>query len=213
MPLSELPWLGHQGLECLIALDGVICRHKNIIGANSTDEKAPPPGSRTLVQRNSEAEDEDGKSANEIERSSTWTKVQQTRQTYVTVSHFNDETESKVKRTIAQQSTEDLSKGKEYRLLVFSVEAYTEAKHKPWSNITDWTDDMGSIIQAMLENKTEKDVILVHDGRSRTARREIEALFMKHAKHWNDVWITFTSSEGKSRNVFMAANNRESMFA
>ena len=210
--LSQMSWCGTDSqIEGLKELERQLCLHKSCINAASADAKPPATGARTLKRLRSEAEDQDELSATDKERSELWVKLQKDRRKYIKVTHFQGELGRDVKAHL-EQSVDGLSAGSGHRLVTVAADASWECESKPWFAVPEWRDDVGTIATRMLQHRKEVDVVIAHDGRSRTVRRELEDIYVAHAKHWVDMWMTFTPVQSKGRKVFMGANNREAIF-
>ncbi len=210
--LSQMSWCGSSSqIDSLKELERQLCLHKSCIDAGSADAKPPATGARTLKRLRSEAEDEDESSATDKERSELWVKVQKDRRKYIKVTHFQGELSLDVKFHL-QQSVDGLSAGSAHRLVSLAADASWECEDKPWAAVPEWRDELGTITTNMLQHKTGVDVVIAHDGRSRTVRRELEDAYAAQAKHWVDMWMTFSPGQSKGRKVFMGANGVEAVF-
>ncbi len=211
-PLGSLPWTHADAkMDGLRELERSLCVHKSCVGTAPSDHGPPAAGKRELQRMNSEAKAEDERTVQEKERAQTWARAQSERRKYVKVVFFAP---GKLEKTIEtyMAKEETVATGSEHRMAHFAADSWWAAERQPWRAPYCSADEIKPLVETMLAKKQATDVILVHDGRSRTVRRMLADVFHDKAKHFADLWITYKPGACKGRNVFLGADNRETMF-
>ncbi len=160
---------------------------------------------------NSEAKDEDERTVQEKERAQTWARAQSERRKCVKAVFFAP---GKLEKTIETHmaKAETLAAGSEHRMVHFAADSWWAVERQPWLASSCSADEIKPLVETMLAKKQATDVILVHDGRSRTVRRMLEDVFHDKAKDFADLWITYNPGACKGRKTFLGADNRATMF-
>jgi hypothetical protein len=104
-----------------------------------------------------------------------------------------------------------------HRVFVFSADTYFEGgtlagpQGKPWCTPVPWGTGADVIMKWMLTNTGPGDVLMVCDGRSKACRKKLEE-FMDKARHVSEVWVIYKPSPRLGRSVFLASDNRETIW-
>ena len=211
-PLGSVQWtLADHKLDGLRELERSLCLHKSCVSTTSSDQGPPAAGKRELKRMYSEAKDEDEKTVQEKERAQTRARAQSERRKYVKVVFYGAGNMEKMVAMFCDKE-DTLAAGSEYRMVHFAADSWWEPEQTPWRSPASCAEEIKPIVETMLNHKKPTDVIMVHDGRSRTVRRMLDNVFQEKASHFADVWITYNPGACQGRKVFLGADNREVMF-
>ena len=188
-------------------------QHRHVIRAE-VEPGAPPPSTRILKRYASDEAKEGAGRAEQIasERSDVWCNAQLRRRQWAGVGLWTRpcletlynlfERAGPVAHFIGRQ-------GVSHRCFFYSHDVVAEAGPAPWAAPAAWDSVSDVILQFMMERRTNIDVLVMFDGRSREARRHIEDV-VADKPYAFESWVVYKPTvRATGRRVSFASDNRE----
>jgi hypothetical protein len=191
--------------------------HQNASVKLGGGDDVPAATTRTLRRyATDDGDDEDERERTQKDRKDCFLQVKTLRRKHVTLVAAAARGHGQTKKAMQAQFESSAAYryqgkgGENHRLFVFSADLFQEASNTPWQTQPDSSPASAGIVEWMLQQSAPQDVLLFCDGRSRSARQQLETL-TDGARHLSELWVVYQASRRLGRRVCFASANRETL--